>query len=837
MDKNYAWKWLILAVMTAISLVLVTPQHILAFRKPLPSDRPKITLGLDLVGGLRFVLEVDVSKLGALNVKDAQTRAMEVIRNRIDSLGVAEPNIQAEGVDRIVVELPGLKAADRERALNIMKDVAFLEFRMVHPKNDDLIRQLNEKTWLPEGFKAVTLEDPGPGARWHGGEYYLRDKSKDQPGTTEALVRERTATFHAPPGYELLLDKRSINGQNYFQPYYVNKKSELTGENLKSASVDYDQLNRPHVSIQLDSKGARKFWDLTKRYAQNGSANENPQLPRLLGVVLDGTLYSAPVLKAEIPDGRAIIEGNFTYSEASDLAIVLKAGSLPAPVKLVEEREVDASLGAASIASGKYSTLIGGLAVMIFMAGYYFLPGLVANVALLWNIILLPLALWVVGALLSLLDPSTMSGAISLPTLTLPGIAGIALTVGMAVDANVLIYERMREEQHAGKGLKGVIEAGYHKAFSAIFDSNMTTIISAVILFWLGSGAVRGFAVTLTAGIALSMYTALMVTRMVFELIAAKTKITQFRMLEMFKTVPRYDFIGLGKVFVTISLIVIFGSWGIMAYREMHGKSNLGVDFTGGAALSFQFTRKVSDEKIRDVVEKAGVKDAVARYQREQVTKAGGGAAEYLQVNVGFDDSAKAVSTIEREFQGDGFKLLKKDSVGPKMSRELGGKSLLAVALSLLAMAIYVGCRFEFPYAVGAMVSLIHDVLVAVGVYCALGNQLSLNIVAAVLTIIGYSINDTIVIFDRIRENVKVSRGKSYREIANESINQTLARTILTTGVTMFSVLALLVFGGGSLRDLTLCLFIGMIAGVYSTVYVATPFVLLFHREKKVTVE
>jgi len=282
-----------------------------------------------------------------------------------------------------------------------------------------------------------------------------------------------------------------------------------------------------------------------------------------------------------------------------------------------------------------------------------------------------------------------------------------------------------------------------------------------------------------------------------------------------------------------ISTVIIVGSWSLMLYR---GHANLGVDFTGGASLSFKFAHKVSDGKIRDAVEKAGVKDAIVRYQREEVTKAGGGAAEYLQVNVAFDDSTKAVNAIEQGFQGDGFQLLKKDSVGPKMSKELGGRSLWAVGLALLAMAIYVGWRFEFPYAVGAMASLFHDVLVAIGVYCALGNQLSLNIVAAVLTIIGYSINDTIVIFDRIRENVKSARGKSYREIANEAINQTLARTILTTGVTMLSVLALLVFGGGSLRDLTLCLFIGMTTGVYSTVYVATPFVLLFHREQKVEV-
>ena len=831
MDKKIAWKWLLFAVMTVISLMLVTPQHILQFRKPLPGDVKKIKLGLDLVGGLRYVLEVDAAKLGSLNLKEAQSRAMEVVRNRIDAMGVAEPNIQSEGDGRIVVELPGLKAEDRERALKLIKDVAYLEFRMVHPKNDDLIRQLTEKNWVPDGYRAITLEDPGPGGRWRGREYYQRDRSKDPPDTKEDDVRARLAVFHAPPGYELLLEKHAINGQDYYQPFFVNKRAEVTGENLKSAGVDYDQVNRPHVSIQLDSKGSRRFWDLTKRYAQNGSLNENPQLPRLLGIVLDGTLYSAPVLKAEIPDGRAIIEGNFTYSDASELAIVLKAGSLPAPVKVGDERIIDPTLGADAIASGKLATIIGCLAVMVFMIGYYFLSGVVANIALFWNVLLLPLALWIVGALLSMLDPSTMSGAISLPTLTLPGIAGIVLTVGMAVDANVLIYERMREEQHFNKGLKAVLEAGYHKAFSAIFDSHVTSVVSALILFWLGSGAVRGFAVTLTAGIALSLYTSLVVTRMIFNLIATHTRLTRFSMLELFKNVPHINFIGAWKICAVVSTVVIVGSWSLMLAR---GKANLGVDFTGGAALTFQFQQKVPVEKIDAAIRAAGVKDAVPLYQHESVAKPGAAAKEFLQVNTGFEESGKASDVIEHTFKDAGFKLMQKDSVGPKMSKELGGKSLLAVGLALLAMAIYVGYRFEFPYAIGAMASLFHDVLVALGLYCALGHQLSLNIVAAILTIIGYSINDTIVVFDRIRENVKSARGKSYREIANESINQCLGRTILTTGVTMLSVLALFIFGGGSLRDLTFCLLIGMTTGVYSTVYVATPFVLLFHREKKV---
>ncbi|TAN35685.1 MAG: protein translocase subunit SecD [Verrucomicrobia bacterium] len=829
METRNKLKWLLLLVLTGLSLALVTPEHILKFRKPLPSDKKPITLGLDLVGGLRYVFEVDATKLGGHSVKDAQARAMEVIRNRVDAMGTTEPNIQAEGDDRIIVELPNLQASDQERALDVLQSIAFLEFRMVHPKNSELIRQLFERDQVPPGFSLAVVEDPNQPGQSH--DYLRRDYTKDVPGTTntEATVREQIATFHAPPGHELLLEKHIIAGQTYYEPAFVNKTPELKGENLKSAGYEYDQLNRPYVTLELDSSAKKKFWNLTKRYAEHGSENENPNISRRLAIVLDGNLISAPHLLSEIPDGRATITGNFTFKEVQDLSIVLKAGALPAPIKIVQALVVDPMLGADSIASGKNATLIGCIAVMVFMAGYYFLPGMVANFALIWNVVLLPFALWVVGALLSMLDPSTVGGAISLPTLTLPGIAGIVLTVGMAVDANVLIYERIREEQHLGKDLKAVLSAGYHKAFSAIFDSHMTTIFSAFILFWLGSGAVRGFAVTLAAGIALSLYTSLVVTRMVFNLIENHTHLTRFRMLELFKNIPHINFIGAWKICAIISTVVIVGSWGVLLKR---GKANLGVDFTGGTSLSFQFRQKVPVDKIRATVAAAGLKEAVIQYQRE--TKAGVTTREFLQVNAGFEESKKAVAAITANFQDAGFQLIREDSIGPKMSQELAQKSLLAIGIALLIMAIYVGFRFEFPYAIGAMASLFHDVLVALGVYCALGEQLNLNIVAAILTIIGYSINDTIVVFDRIRENVKVARGRSYQEIANEAINLSLGRTILTTGVTMLSVLALFIFGGGSLRDLTLCLLIGMTTGVYSTVYVATPFVLLFHREKKV---
>ena len=826
-------KWLILLALTALSMWIVLPDHVLHMRKPLPGDKSPITLGLDLAGGLRFVLEVDQAKLEGTSAKDAQARAIKVIRNRIDAMGVAEPNIQSEGTDRIVVELPGLKAKDRDRALKTIKDVAFLKFCMVHVKNDELIHQLFDRKQAPDGYSISNMSEPTPDGGSRSFECYLRDPTKGNTNLSEDAIRDAVAVFHAPPGYSMLLERHVTRvGQAYYRPYYVKSSPELKGESLTGAGYEYDQMNRPYVTLQLDSSAKTKFWNLTKRYAKEGSENENPNVPRYLAIVLDDNVISAPHLESEIPNGQAIIRGDFTFDAVKDLALVLRSGSLPAPVKVMSELVVDPSLGADAIASGKNATIIGCLAVIIFMAGYYFLAGMVANFALIWNVLLLPVTLLVVGALLGMLDPDATGSATSLPTLTLPGIAGIVLTIGMAVDANVLIYERIREEQHQGKDLKSVLSAGYHKAFSAIFDSHVTTIVSAFILFWLGSGTVRGFAVTLAAGIALSLYTSLVVTRMVFNLIQEHTSLKRIKMLELFKNVPHINFIGAWKVCAVVSAVVILGSWAMTFHR---GKAVLGVEFTGGSSLTFEFKQKVPVAQIDAAIHAIGINDAVPRYQQEVVVQTGSSAKEYLLVNSGTGESDKIEAAILKAYDKEGFKLAGKVDIGPKMSYELAQRSIFAVGVALLLMAVYIGIRFEFPYAIGAIASLLHDVLVAVGLYCALGEQLSLNIVAAVLTIIGYSINDTIVVFDRIRENVKLARGKSYYDIANESINLSLGRTILTTSVTMLSVLALFLFGGGSLRDLTLCLLIGMTTGVYSTVYVATPFVLLFHREKKVT--
>ena len=818
MDKNAIWKWLILIMLTAWSMVMVTPL------------REKIKLGLDLRGGSSFVLEVDTTGLEANALKDAQARALEVIRNRVDAMGVSEPIIYPEPRNnRIIVQIPGLKPEDRERAIKNIQSAAFLEFRMVHPKNDELIADLFEKGEAPNGYRIVSIDEQGGRGQWRSGNYLKRDKTTDAEGLSEVDIRQRLKSFQAPSGYEFMLEKNVKQGQDLYTPYFVSRRRELTGESLKNAGIDYQQFGQPIVTIKFDAKGARRFATLTSDYAPGGAKNPSPEGRRYLAIVLDGTLYSAPFLKTAIHGGSAIIEGSFSLKEAQDLAIVLRAGSLPAPVKVVEERSVDPTLGQDSIDSGKRAAIYGMAAVMVFMIAYYTLCGVVANLALILNIVLLPLGMMAMSGFFSLLDSAGMTGgALSLPTLTLPGIAGIVLTAGMAVDANVLIYERMREEQKLGKRFSAVVSAGYEKAFSAIFDSNITTILVAMIMFWLGSGPVRGYAVTLAAGVAVSMYTAIVVTRMVLDLLVRYSSIQHVKMFQWIKD-THIDFIKLRYVAYTLSLVVIIGS---MVMFAMRGKANFGVDFTGGATATFQFTEKQPVEVIRDALAGVGVSEATIQYQKEMRADTAANPNEYLEVKVPFEQGEKAVKTITDQLAG--FQVMKQDSIGPQVGKELQKKGLIAIAVSLLGMIIYISWRFEFAFSVGAVVALLHDVLVTVGVYCLLGRQLSVTVVAAVLTIIGFSVNDTIVIFDRIREDMKLYRNRSFIDIANMAVNQCLGRTLLTSFTALLSVIALLVFGGGSIYDFALALFIGMISGVYSTVYVATPIVLLWHKEKKV---
>jgi len=818
MDKHALWKWLFFIFLVTTSLALVWP----------PSE--KVPLGIDLKGGMSFVIEVKMDDLSEDAKKDAPQRALEVIRQRVDAVGTREPIIYLESQrNRIVVQLPGVKAEQREEMVSLLQSAAFLEFRMIHEDNDQLVAELYDKGVAPKGHRMVSLDESTGDGRTQRNYYYRRVKAEEEGYASDEEIRADLNRL-SKAGHELMLMRVDRQGTTLYEPYFVNRRAQLTGESLENAGVDYQQFGQPIVTLKFDAQGGKRFARLTADHAPGGARNPNPDGRRYLGIVLDGTLHSAPFIRTAIYGGEAIIEGNFTVPEAQHLSIILRAGSLPAPVEVVEERGVDPTLGRDSIVSGVRAAVYGAIAVSLFMLLYYRVPGMVANAALILDMLLLPLGMLIVSGFMGLFtDTGMQGGALSLPTLTLPGIAGIVLTIGMAVDANVLIYERMREEQKAGKRLKGVVAAGFEKAFSAIFDSNITTLLSAVILFLLGSGPIRGYAVTLSAGIIVSMYTVLVVGRLIFEFIANHSKSNSFRMLT-FVGETRIDWLGKRFLAGGLSVVLIVAT---MTLFFMRGTENLGVDFTGGRSISMTFSQKVAEGDIRQALSQAGIKESFIQYQESLASGDTAAHVSVLEVKVAVDEGDTAKAAILGAFPDAGLSVVQEDVVGPQVGHELRRKGILAIVWSLIGMIIYISWRFEFAFAMGAIVAILHDVLVTVGIFCLLGRQLSLTVVAALLTIVGYSVNDTIVIFDRIREDLKLNRDRSYKDVCNLSINQTLSRTILTSFTVFLTVLILLVFGGGAINDFALAMLIGTIAGTYSTVFIATPIMLLWHREKK----
>jgi SecD/SecF fusion protein len=812
--KASIWKWLILIVVTATSLALVYPPADQKAEDGSTAKPGKIRLGLDLKGGTSYMLEVRDDENLEGKISDARDQAIEVIRNRIDAMGLAEPSIYPDGDARIVVQLPGMDAADRERASANIRRAAYLTFRVVAQKNSEWVKALFDHDRVPEGYEAVSVNGDNLWAR-----------VGNPPDEAE---RARLRQFAEKPGFDLLLEKEKIGGKEYFRPWYVSRNVELDGSMLKDAGVSIGQYGTREVDLSFDGVGRRKFAKLTKDLAPGGPKNPSPDGRRHIAIVLDDTLYSAPWVRSEIPGGNAQITGQFTLEEATDLANALRGGRLKAKIDVIEERTVDPTLGSDSVASGKRAALVGILGVLVLTVVYYRFAGLVASLALILNLVLLPLGTVIVAGFFGLLGGAGLGADIStLPVLTLPGIAGIVLSIGMAVDANVLIFERIREEMKLGKRFGAALDAGYDKAFRTILDANVTTLLTAVILFWLGSGPVKGFAITLSAGILVSMYTAIWVTRMVFDFLESRGLL---RNLGMMSLVPetKIDFLGKRRAAAILSVVVLVASLGYMYSR---GRANFGVDFTGGQQVTFSFAQKVDADAIRAAFAdnpEAAV-DSI-QYQRAGVT-GDDLSPEVLALKVaspsedGADPAEAAVATLQKAFPEAQFTLQEKTSVGARVGRELQRKALWAVFWSLALMLVYIAIRFDFSFGVGAIVALAHNVLVTLGLYAVCGRTLTMTSIAAFLTVLGYSINDTIVVFDRIRETKKL-RNRLDADVCNESVNSMLGRTILTSVTTLISLLALMVFGSGEIFDFAVALSIGVCVGTYASVFIATPVML-----------
>lgn len=707
----------------------------------------RINLGLDLKGGMHLLLKVDTSRLPDKAKADAADRALEVIRNRIDAFGVREPSIQKQGVDEIVVQLPGV--TDRQRAIDLIGKTALLEFKLV---------------------------------------------SNDTEKLKQAIQAQQ-----APEGYELKYAEEES------EPLLLEKEAVLTGDAISNAMVRFDQasFNDPIVALEFNPEGAKQFADITAK-------NVN----RRLAIVLDGKVQSAPRIREAIPSGEAVITGRFTIEQAQDLSLVLRVGALPAPMYIEEERTIGPLLGQDSINKGIKASVIGVALVFIFMAVYYLFAGVIADIALLLNLLM------ILGALgiLPLLFPGVSA------TLTLPGIAGMILSLGMAVDANVLINERIREELAAGRQMRSAITNGYNRAFSAIFDSNFTTLIAAFLLFQFGTGPIRGFAVTLTIGLIASMFTAIVVTRAIFEVLLHFGWLKNLRMLKIIKE-TKLDFIGKRKIFYAVSLLVI--TLGLVSFFSK-GKHAYGIDFAGGQIQEYSFKDPVPVDSLRSTLKELDLADASIQQFKDN--------PRVVLIKTSFDRSNLITDKLKEEFPQQDVQVLRIERVGPIAGKHLTQKAYLALAWSLVGILIYVAFRFKhLNFAAAGVIAIFHDVLVALGFLAITGRPLDLLTVTAFLTIAGYSINDTIVIYDRVRENMRLMRKLTLRELINLSVNQTLSRTILTSGVTLLVVLAILLYGGEVLSGFAFTLLVGFISGVYSTVFIASPLVLAWQSRKSRT--
>ncbi len=808
-------------------------------------------------------------------------RSYQILRTRIDRFGVAQPNIQKlENSGRILVELPGIK--DPKRVRKLLQGTAQLEFWETYNFTelynffDEANKRLAEINKANEGLEEKVEEtksedEPAllandslkaqeeameemranfPIYNYLTPSYYQNEMGQTYPAQTArvgmALVKD-TANINRMLKQVKNIFPRDVRfawcvkpnvsadgSQEYIDLVALktsrDNKAALGGEVIVDARQDYDQNGRVEVTIQMNSEGAKAWKRLT---------GEN--IGRQVAIVLDDYVYSYPVVNDEIPSGRSSISGgDMTVEEAQDLANILKAGKLPAPARILEENVVGPSLGQEAINSGLWSFIIAFILVLIYMMFFYNKAGIAADLSLLVNIF------FMFGVLASF-------GTV----LTLPGIAGIVLTLGMAVDSNVIIFERIKEELRAGKGLRTAIADGYKAAYSAILDGNITTFLTAFVLFQFGTGPVQGFATTLMIGIATSLFTSIFISRLVFEGWLKKDKNINFsnNATRNFLKNTSFDFIKFGKTAAIIAGVFIVISVGSLAVRGL----NLGIDFKGGRNYVVRFDKDVTVNEVRNAL--ANVKE----FENVPEVKTYGPSRQVkITTDYKINDNHPE---IDQEIQGLIYNALKglydtdmtyeqfttdsdksnvllgilsSQKVGATVADDVTRKAFIAVIVSLVVMFVYIAIRFRrWQYGLSSIICLTHDTLLVIGMYSLFNNilpftmEVNQSFIAAVLTIIGYSINNTVVIFDRVRENVTLFPKKGWKERFNSANNSTLLRTINTSGTTIVVLLAIFIFGGETIRGFVFALLVGMIAGTFSSLFIASPLAYALFKGKK----
>lgn len=811
-------------------------------------------------------------------VESAIDRSFTILKTRIDQFGTSQPNIQRlQGTGRIQIEIPG--ADNPQRVRKLLQGVARLEFWDVVEANDPQLSQamfavnqmlMNEKKLQEPATSAAATASPADTAKTEL-EKQLSQAASDS--TRNSLDSLRNATMSplfalSDPTMPFLYnvkDTAEINrilkrpevrtliprtigwfwdvkpepevtpGVDDLVLNFVSLgrsgKPLLTGEVINDARLDFDQFQRPAVSMTMNASGSRTWAKVTA-----AAAAKSPQRGRI-AIVLDNFVYTAPTVQGEIPTGNSQITGNFTNEEAKDLANVLKAGSLPAPTRIVEEAIVGPTLGKVAQSQGVISLASGLALVVLFMVAYYSRGGFVANVALLFNIF------FILGIL------AQFNAA-----LTLPGIAGIVLTLGMAVDANVLIYERIKEELRGGRRLRDAIRMGFERAFWTIFDSNITTLFTALCLYFLGQGPIKGFAITLIIGITCSFFTAVYISRLVIEWMVRDrddAKISfETPIANLMRKKRDFNFIGNRKKAYIFSISFILVGMILIAIQGL----NLGVDFKGGRSYVVSFGKPVDATSMRNALA-AGFENAgteVKNYGTNSVMKV---TTSYLvdDESDGADEKVKnALVDGVKKFTGmnyienDGqvseqtFTISSSSKVGATVADDIRDSAFEAGILAIIIIFIYIFIRFKtVQYGTGAIIALLHDSLFVIASFAiarALGFSLEIDqvFVAALLTIIGYSINDTVIVFDRIREYLNIGTSHDRLRIFNDAINATLSRTFITAGTTLITVVVLLLFGGEVLRGFSFALFIGFVIGTYSSIYIAAPVVIDLDRKRAV---
>ncbi|MFZ5760899.1 MAG: protein translocase subunit SecD [Thermodesulfobacteriota bacterium] len=733
---------------------------------------PNLVITIQAVEGSfpRIALRLSDDQIEYIN-KNAVNQSLEIIRNRIDQFGVAEPVIVRQGKDEIIVQLPGVK--DPKRALSLIGQTAQLEFKVVDDSGVDL---------------PALIKQAETAGQWQAGESRAK--------LNEALKRflpDDTQIY-----FEKGIDEQT--GREIRTPILLENQVLMTGEMVKDAQVRVGgNFNEPYVSLDLTGRGGKVFGQITEK-------NVN----RRLAIVLDDIVRSAPVIREKILGGSAQISGSFTYEEATDLAIILRVGALPAPVSIVQNLTIGASLGQDSISKGISSGLLGTALVILYMILYYRLSGIIANGALVLNI------LFLFGGLSALQA-----------TLTLPGIAGIILSIGMAVDSNIIIFERMREEFDIGKSPRAGVEAGFDKAFWTIIDSHVTTLITAFALFLFGTGPIKGFAVTLTLGVSINLFTTLVCTRMVYDTLYYKKMLRPFRFAQLIKK-PSLDYMKLRKITFTISAVMVL--IGLFSFVQlMRGQGNIGVDFAGGSLLQYQAAQAYDLEKVRKTFatsELHGVDLQPVTSENRLIVKI----KKSAQI-VGRDAETISSFLTDKlpEYQ---FSLESQSEIGASVSDALKEKALQAVLISLAGVVIYIALRFDYRFGVAAAIATFHDVVLVLGVCWLLNIEITLLIITALLTLAGYSLNDTVIVFDRVRENMKKQNDNPDMDsIINSSVNEVMSRTVATALTTALALLPLYFFGGTVLHDFTFALLIGILVGTYSSIFVASPLLILWRKE------